>query len=1341
MNPTDLRTRDTMRLSPALLLFLFACGGGGCSSCDGCGVEPIAGGFPIEQRVANSAQIRLTESGLQFMEENASSLVSSFLPDGLNFDVPPTMTTVDLPGACLFSGGDGDIEVCTDGTCVLAGELTSLDLEPVGPNRLRATIRVQLESRSCTSRAPDGTCTASESGRLSIRVSGGGACSGRVSAQLDTRRGGRQDIGIVADLAFSEESRAARRGYTFIDVQSVGLEEGRDIEDDDIDLDGESGVLGFLTDLLGGLIKGLIVDAVQDQIGGMLQGAVDDQLCTRTGEYGCPNGTVSDDAGDPESICRFSAGGECVPQLLGQDGQGDLGQAFLGSISPGTHAPGQFLMASGGQAESVNNGLSLFMYGGFIGTDLRFENTPAHNPCVPRVDPPALPNIPRVATFRANTVPGLSSAPHVGIGMSESFLNHAGYGLYDSGMLCIGAGTNLSQQLSTGLLSAFVMGIGDLAFPAASGPMAIALRPQAPPNFEIGGGSSEEDPLLNITMEGLEVDFYVFSAERYVRVMTYTADLSIPLNLTVRDGQIVPEVIDLAAENGVVTNSEGLLTEDPALLSSLIDTALSAAADMALGDLGGFDLPAFAGLQLEVAEGGLRGIDESGEEFLGIFANLSPAPPGAYVISPETELVVGDASFDPSTLQLETLGEAGLPSVPLFFDVEERADDVEYEYSVRLNGGLWSDWTQAPEITFSHRAMLLQARHQVEARARVVGLPESVDHTPASGEFIIDILAPRVQLTTLTTGVQVDIDDIVSDEIEVRFRTEEGSWSQWERFEGELLIPEFAVEVEARDESGNVGSATQGIIRGRANPAIEGSGCACEIPGQSSNRPLGALLLLGLFVFVRRPRREQKTRKEASRKARHFPMTLLSLVIASSGCDCGGDDDMMMDASVPDATEQDAETDSMPPMPVALSPGLLGQHLDMVETASGTIVFSGYSPGRPTRFPYGDLVVGAFDASTSEVDWQIVDGVPDDEPTGDTAGWRGGVVPPGDDVGTYTSIAAEGDTLIVTYFDATNGNLKCAVGNVGGPWSIHIIDDGDWAGAHASLFQRPGGGYAIAYAAVRPPSSVPGRPTSQVRVATTPGTPSAGSWTISVAGETEVNCRAQFCPATSSCVEAGACTNSPGEQIVLGEDYVEDHPPIAGLFASIAESPDGSLGLVYYDRNAGNLMAARQMGSSWVTQLVDGYGREALGVGDSGLAASLAIDSSGTWHVSYVDGAEEVLRYARFTASTPPTYTIIDDGTTDGTTMHDDGRHIVGDDSSLVVLDSGEIRVTYQDATTQTLMFASSTDNGDTWSLSVIDDENSTGYFATQKTDGSASTIGTWWRAPRNENGIRVFTR
>ncbi len=1291
------------------VFMLTACGGGGCGGCgEGCGVAPIPGGFKIEERVPNSAQIRLTSTGIQFIEDNISEIITGVLPDGLDFPIPKSEQS--LLGTTLT--------ICPGEDCVAHLEIHSIDIAPTAPNRLKVHLELIVDSRDTSG------------GRRGIPIEHF-FCNGRID--LDTRRGGREVVGVNSDLVFVEETRAPRTGYTRLVVENTMLDPDMGIEDEDIRI--QDCVLSGLLDL----VKGLFIGQIASQVDGILNSAIGDQLCTTTGEYGCPTGTVSDDPADPTSLCRFSPGGECVPLLLGTDGQGDLGAAFLGSISPGTHAPGQFLLASGGEGEAVNDGMSLFFYGGFLGTSRDFMTTPAHNPCVPAVDPPPIPTIPRVATFRGNSVPDLATDPHVGIGLSESFLDHAGYGMYDAGLLCIGAGTPLAQQLSTGLFSLLVPSLNRLAFPERNAPLAVALRPQTPLDFEIGAGT-EDDPLLTANLDRLQIDFYVWSADRFVRFMTFEADFSIPINLGVVDGQIVPSILGLEATNASVTNQEVLLTESPEMLATVIGDILSSFASMAFGDLGGFALPELMGLELQVPDGGIRGIEEDGEEFLGIFANLAvAATPMALSAPADTFLEVSPVDLDPEAMTIERWGQGKIPSVVLNLDAEGPMG-VDYEYSYRLDGMQWSPWTRETEVVFESRTLLFQARHTLEARARVVGEPDSVDLTPAVAEILVDVLPPAVELEATDGGVVVSAQDVISEQLLVRFREQGDEWSEWDVLGDDYVIGTDAeyLEVEVQDEAGNVGSATSALIRGRPNPAAA-SGCGCSVPGKNDDRPVGGLLLLGLLGLVlsrrHRSRRPVSTGKGGRASlARYFLFLTLTAALSIGGCDCGGN------PSPGDGGTMDGTSTNDGGLGLPLDPGHLATHLDMTALPDGTLVLSGYSPGVPPSTRYGDLVVGAWDSSSETIEWEIVDGVPDTAPSNDPSGWRGGVSDPGDDVGQYSSLVADGSTLMISYFDATGGALRFASGELGGPWQIHTVDDEGWAGAYSDLTQT-GSGVAVAYLGIIPPASLPGRPTSEVRVATASAAPAGPTdWTIARIGTAEIDCRPQFCPEGAACLETGECVASPGEQPVLPDPYIEDRPPAVGLFPRLATT-SGGLALVYYDRAAGNLMGAEFDGSAWDTPfLIDGYGVGDPNVGDSGIGASLVVDAAGTWHVTYVDGAEETLRYARVAGGTVMTTEVVDDGTTDGTSPHPDGRHIVGDDSSLVITDGGELRVAYQDATSQRAMFARSAGDG-SWSIQVLDADDSAGYFTRQVLLGTTSFVAHWWRREArgmSTNGVRI---
>ncbi len=492
----------------------------------------------------------------------------------------------------------------------------------------------------------------------------------------------------------------------------------------------------------------------------------------------------------------------------------------------------------------------------------------------------------------------------------------------------------------------------------------------------------------------------------------------------------------------------------------------------------------------------------------------------------------------------------------------------------------------------------------------------------------------------------------------------------------------------------------------------------------------------------------------------HTSTVLFSLgtLLAVAGCDCGSGP-VPEDGDVPMG---DAPMGMDTPEPGGpLAPGLLATHLDMADM-SGTLVFAGYSPGVPPLTLYGDLVVGTYAAGAEFPEWEIVDGVPDGPVSRDPEGWRGGVLLPGDNVGEFASVAVDGGTVNIAYYDRTNGKLKFASGAPGGPWAIHDIDQEGDAGQYASLV-RTSSGLSVAYLGMLPVTTLPGRPMSEVRVASAGAAPTAPTaWTVTKVVTAEVNCRADLCPDGSVCLAAGECVMPTGgcaEECgdsmacfmgscveTIEDDFVEDLRPFVGLHTSLAVT-SGGLGLVYYDRQAGDIMGAAFDGSAWGAPfLIDGYSAtppEGMDpAGDSGLGASLAVDSTGVWHVTYADGAEEALRYATVEAGVVTSVAVVDDGSTDGADLHPDGRHIVGDDSEVRVTASGEVRVTYQDVTAQRALFARKPADGE-WSVSILDAEDSNGYYTNQVIVGGTSFVGAFWRQEMRDmigNGVRVYT-
>ncbi|MFW6197450.1 MAG: MYXO-CTERM sorting domain-containing protein, partial [Myxococcota bacterium] len=1093
------------------------------------------------------------------------------------------------------------------------------------------------------------------------------------------------------------------------EVAQVDLEDGRGLEEDDVDLDGDGGLVGIIVDLFGSLFGSLLIDPLQDQVGSLANDLITEQLCQTPGEVGCPTGSS-----DRDGVCIDDTTGECAPIVLGMEGQGDVGSSLLGGFAPGVHGRLRFLAALAGDGRMRNGGISLSMAGGTQSLDETLTEFPGHNPCVPATDPPVLPDVSISEKLEDNSFPGVGTA-HVGIGVSEQFIDHAAWHVFDSGMLCIGAGTSLAQELSTGLFSLVVGSLNNLTFPESNQPLAMMIRPQAPPDIDIGDTMAGH-AVMNVTLPETEIDFYVWSQERYVRFMTYKADLSLDVDLMVDSaaGTLSPVIGEVVADNAEILNSE-LLREDPAMLAETITGVIGSFAGMLTGSLAGsgIELPEIEGFKLLVPEGGIQGFEDGGDRFLGIFANLELANDSASTMAAhptETEIEDVEVSLDPRSLQLETWNQ-GEPTT-IRARAEAFGTGVDYEYSYRLDGMEWSAWTDDPELVITDDVLQLQARHTLEVRSRVAGLPRTVDPTPASEPILVDVQAPQVQTEQTDEGVRVVAADVVTprDQLEYRHRRDGSEWSEWAAYgDGPVLDAESEadVEVEVRDEARNVGSNRQALIRGLPDPS-GGGACDCAVPGSGSgSTPLAGLgILLALGAVLRRRRRWQKRSPEGTalttrvlRTARRMlPFLALPLALYVTGC--GGSDgagacdedcvaatydtnmggiccpamNMCVDYSLNDlcsgveACEEDSvqidrecETSCAECIIPPNTPGQIATYLDMTALADDTLVISGYNPGNPGFDPprrFGDLVVGVYDGT--DIEWETVDGAPDGPVQLQEGTWRNGVIAPGEDVGLWTSIAsADDDTLYVSYYDRDNGALKIAVGSPGS-WAVHTVEDAGDYGQHTSIVLESGAP-RVAYLQIEPAAEDGQRPTARARVAMADGATPAGpdDWNVTTAHEVTIDCRPQWCPDGTTCVASGACLADTTDEEELADPFIEDLPVATGLYNTLFTDGEG-LALVLYDRTAGVLRSARWTGDAWAAGVdIDGYGVAGSSSGDSGLANSVFVEGD-VWHVSYLDGTEENLMYARVEES---------GGSVNDRQVVDDGavmnqRDVIGYDSS-----------------------------------------------------------------------------
>lgn len=1369
-------------------LLVASCSGGGCSSgCGGCGgTTPLPGGFPKDKAIENAASVRVSRPGLDFVEKNLPAVVTKMVnaPGGvLGFDIPQT----DPPKTEVANIGIGrilvDPVICEGGAdpaatppkCHAAVGIGSstFQIDSVTPNALKvkATIPLELEDTPVKVEIRADPIIGGEFGigSLTLHIGyGNGGCNDGKPAVTP------KALPVSVTIPLVEETTAPRQGYTKIDVDNAVIDLSG-LSSDDVKV---CSSCGFATEVCSavtnsGFVKGLVVDPLKDGLEGQVKGLLADSLCTApvaTLNPPCPTGSAPDAA---NKKCVYNSDkNKCVSMLLGTDAHVDLG-GLLKSISPGTSGGLDFGLAANGAMKPfpnaaagaggrTPNGVTLGMIGGVV------AQPPSK--CVPQANltvPNGIPLPDEVAPTAADA----ANAPHVGIALSGRFLDYSMGSVYNSGVLCLGVSSEQVDMLRAGLLSLIIPSLKSLTFQQGDAAAAISTRPQAPPSVKVGGGTNlTSDPLLSITLPKFALDFYLWHLDRYVRVFTFEADLTIPVNLqTGKDpvknpkGGILPAIGDIAVKNGKVTNAD-LLMDEPALVAGALQGLLGGLSKQLVG--GGFSpidlsgaLSSF-GLGMEIT--GIKKLTKGSDDFVGIFANLNKAA-GTATVEADTRATLVSKKVDAERMKLATMDRESRPE--LVVDLASPLDDGRraIEYSWWIDQGTRSPWSTDKRVTIKDDQLFLQGKHVLRVAARVAGEAETEDASPAEVPFTIDAVAPFVNVEKDGAYAKVEAWDIVSskESLLARWRLDSAPFGEW-RPVADVARLEVgkagALEIEVKDEEGNVRSVTQELIRGKADSTLAsaGSGCGCSTPGSAKTTDKGGLAALALGVVG--------LAAVALRRRRSAGMALalgsIGLVAATSqGCSCGSESD------TPQGCGADCQQECKAPLPL----GRPGTFMSLAKAPDNSIWVAGYNEAlvfEGDNQLWGDLVVGRYDLGQQKVDWKTVDGVPTrtDGTCAERAAdsWRNGESDSGDDVGLYTSIqVSPAGRPMVSYYDLTHKALKFAYEEDG--WKSFQVFG--FPAADSGRFGRmvlDGGKPVIAFLVTEPGAG--GKVRSKVVVARSKVElpHEAGDFTFEDAAVEEDNpCSADSCGA-GACVKdtgvcapkVGGCTPADcgqGKACVTQDNKatcvnvmgaVGTYANVFGARLALAVN-GGTMGIAAYDRPHGNLVAlAHRGGGKWDRIIVDGEtgsrkDKTAIDTGDVGIAAGLAIDASGTWHISYVSGLDETLRYVTFAGDKPGKPEIVDDGSAADGRPFADGKHVVGDDSSIRA-DGDIITIVYQDATIGTLRRAVGTKSGAThkWDLRTLQQPGRWAGFFPALVPGEDKVANFWETAERSSKNF-----
>lgn len=721
--------RAWFRLGSILSICVFllaACSGGGGGGCgSGGGLGKIKGGFPVDKRADGAVQLRLTKGLFDFIEANAKALIEALLPP----------TGIPIPSQC-----GGDTEICCGQMCKVIFGFQQLKIDPAPPSTLRVTIRTRLKAD------PD----------FKVKIPVVGKCDLR----FDTTRKGKPDIGLVLPVLArtNGETKLAN-----IDFDTGGLDL-QDLDNDDIEIRG--GFLCDTADFFKGLFIGTLKDQIKKQLAGPLTGVFCQKCmtkddCSSLADQGCMSN-------------KCMRKGACM-QFLGIEGRMDLS-----SLVP-SGSGGMDIYATAGNYTDVEaaptSGLSMGMMGGAIAT--------SRSACAPARPAPTRPAgaLAKTPAYAGNTAPN-GKPYHVGAGLSTLELDLLGHGFYESGGLCLSVGTEQVELLSTATLGVLIPSLSDLTRGVPSA-MKIAVRPQYAPTFTLGKGTFKtdgmgkrviDDPILHLKAKDLALDFYVYIDERPVRFMRQTIDLDVPLALDVdAAGKIIPMLGDLTTGfSNVRVSDSALLKETPATLAGLLPGLLPLVLGAVGPTLGEFELPDLMGMKLEPVQITATPDKTSKLEYLGLFLGIKPkmmplvpdlmsVEPGALeAVAPttpsETAAELTNLDVPPSS----ALRRGGAVRVTLKLGASN-AQPGRHEWQYRVDGGLWQPFDIQPTVTLDDAVLRLPGKHSIDVRARLEGVYDSLDATPARVSFTVaptidkEAAAPEVKSAPSAERAELDV--------------------------------------------------------------------------------------------------------------------------------------------------------------------------------------------------------------------------------------------------------------------------------------------------------------------------------------------------------------------------------------------------------------------------------------------------------------------------------------------------------------------------------------------------------------------------------------------------------